>query len=64
MSNYEQILIDKFGLTIPKPDTAEILKISEATLDRLRIAGKIRAKKIGGRVLFTPKEIITYLNLV
>lgn len=45
-----------------KKEVAKELNISQATLDRLRKSGEIRAKKVGGGVFFTINEIALFLD--
>lgn len=44
----------------PKRMAAEMLSISERTLDRLRESGKIIARTDGGRVFFDHDELVSY----
>jgi excisionase family DNA binding protein len=45
-----------------KPETAKLLSISIATLDRLIAAGRIEYFKIGWHVRFSDEQINTYLE--
>lgn len=47
--------MDKLLLT--RKEAAEVLSISEDTLDRIRSAGKVKALNIGARVYFTPDSL-------
>lgn len=47
---------------LSKKETAKELGVSEATVDRLRKTGELKAKKIGGGVFFTINEIASYLE--
>jgi len=53
----------KYGKSLlKKKEAAEELRISQATLDRLRKNGEIRSKKIGGGIFFTVQEIASFLE--
>jgi Helix-turn-helix domain len=43
---------------------ADALSISFVTLDKLRKAGKIRATKIGRRVMYSPADLQKYADRV
>jgi excisionase family DNA binding protein len=45
-----------------KPDTAKMLKISIATLDRLIAAGRIEYFKIGWHIRFSDEQIDAFLD--
>ncbi len=47
---------------LSKKEAAKELSISEATLDRIRKTGEIKAKKIGGGIFFTINEISSFLG--
>lgn len=47
---------------LSKKETAKELNISEATLDRIRKSGNIRAKKVGGGIFFTINEISLFVG--
>ena len=49
-------------LLLSTKETAQLLSISQATLDRLRHSGVIKSKKIGGGVFFTINEIALFLE--
>ncbi len=53
-ANYKKMLLTKKG-------TANELNISEATVDRLRHAGRIRSKKILGQIMFSLDEIARFV---
>lgn len=44
-------------LLYTRKEAAEVLSISEDTLDRIRSAGKVKALNIGARVYFTPDSL-------
>lgn len=43
-------------------DAARLLGISQRTLYGLRIAGEIRATKVGTRVLYSREDLLAYLS--
>lgn len=45
-----------------KAETADRLRVSRSTLDRLIADGEIRAKRIGRRVIVTDSEIARFLG--
>ncbi len=49
-------------MLLTKRETAKELSISEATLDRLRIAGELNSKKVLGQIMFSVHEIARYLS--
>lgn len=51
-----------FGKLRTKSETAEILRISVATLDRRIADGSIEYFKIGWQVIFSEEQIQTYLS--
>lgn len=57
-----EYLKNKYGhLLLNKKEAAKELRRSEATIDRLRKAGQLRAKKIGGEVFFTVEELARFI---
>lgn len=44
-------------LLYTRKEAAEVLSISEDTLDRIRSAGKVKALNIGARVYYTPDAL-------
>ncbi len=59
----QEMLFEKYGHVLTKQETASELKVSWITLDRMRQAGKIQAKKVGQRVLFPIKEVAKFLEV-
>lgn len=49
-------------LLLPKKEAAQMLSISEDTLDRLRDKGHIKAVRIGARIYFTPEELKAFIT--
>lgn len=49
-------------LLLNKSQTAKVLNISPAGLDRLRKDGRITAQMVGGKVLYRVHEIARYLG--
>lgn len=49
-------------LLLNKNETAKELRVSVATIDRLRKSGKLKSKKIGGSIFFTLQEIATFIG--
>jgi len=45
-----------------KKEAAEILSVSPATIDRMRVDGTLRAKKVRGQVMIPRNELIRYLS--
>ena len=61
-TDYIDYLKNKYNsLLLTKKEAAQELKRSPATIDRLRKAGKLRSKKIGGEVFFTVEEIARFI---
>ena len=48
-------------MVISKSEFANELNISEATIDRLRKAGAIKSKKVGGQIYFTLATVAEYI---
>jgi excisionase family DNA binding protein len=48
-------------LLISKSEFANELNVSEATIDRLRKAGAIKSKKVGGQIYFTLATVAEYI---
>jgi len=48
--------------TLTRKEAAEIIGVSQAKLDALTKAGKIRVCRVGRRRLFLPKFIEEFLN--
>lgn len=42
---------------LTKAEAAQALGVCERTLDNLRAAGELRARKIGKKVMFEPREL-------
>ena len=49
-------------MLLTKREAAEALNISEKTLDRLKMAKKIRSINIGVRVYFSPDELKAFIT--
>ena len=49
-------------MLLTKREAAEALNISEKTLDRLKIAKKIRSINIGVRVYYSPDELKAFIT--
>lgn len=49
-------------LLLPRKEAAQMLSISEDTLDRLRSGGHIKAVQIGVRIYFTPEELKAFIT--
>lgn len=49
-------------LLLTKREAAEALNISEKTLDRLKMAKKIRSINIGVRVYYSPDELKAFIT--
>ncbi|QNO01069.1 hypothetical protein [Mycobacterium phage CELFI] len=49
-------------LLVTRPEAARILSLSVPEIDRLRLAGKLLAKKHGSKVLFPMKELERFAN--
>jgi len=59
---YQEILYEEHKtLIFSKKLTADVLHSSASTIDRLRKEGKLKSKKIGGRIFFSIKTIADYL---
>ena len=59
---YQEILYREHKtLIFPKKLTADVLHSSTSTIDRLRKDGKLKSKKIGGRIFFSIETIADYL---
>lgn len=61
--NYEELLIEKHGISISRVNTAEILNIAIPTLDRYVKLHLIIPVKRAHKVIFTPKEIVRFMDL-
>lgn len=48
-------------MLISKSEFANELNVSEATIDRLRKAGAIKSKKVGGQIYFTLATVAEYI---
>lgn len=49
-------------MLLTKREAAEALNISEKTLDRLKMAKKIRSINIGVRVYYSPDELKAFIT--
>ena len=49
-------------MLLTKREAAEALNISEKTLDRLKMANKIRSINIGVRVYYSPDELKAFIT--
>ncbi|WP_124713003.1 helix-turn-helix domain-containing protein [Mycolicibacterium nivoides] len=49
-------------LLVTRPEAARMLSLSVPEIDRLRLAGKLLAKKHGSKVLFPVKELERFAN--
>lgn len=49
-------------MLLTKREAAEALNISEKTLDRLKMAKKIRSINIGVRVYYSPDELRAFIT--
>jgi excisionase family DNA binding protein len=47
---------------LTKDEACDLLRISPRSIDRLRSDGKLRALKLGDRVLFSPDELQRLLD--
>ena len=57
MENVETFLIEKYGYILDKREASKALKVSPATVDRLRKSGELKSRTIGGKIVFGVKEI-------
>ena len=58
-----ELLRSKYNsLVISKSQTAEELRVSQATIDRMRKIGDIESVKVGGSVMFKIDEIARFLS--
>lgn len=61
-SEYVASLQNKYNkMLLSKAETAHELNVSEATIDRLRKAGAIKSKKVGGQIFFTLATVAEYV---
>jgi predicted transcriptional regulator len=61
-NDYLKILREKYDkMILSKEETAHELGVSQATIDRLRYAGKISAKKVLGKVMFKIDTVADFL---
>ena len=51
-------------MLLSKKETAKELSVGEASVDRLRAAGKLKSKKVLGQVMFSLDEIARFLTEV
>lgn len=59
----KKILRDKYqSLLITKNEAARELRISSATIDRMRRSGDISSNRIGGKVMFKIDEVIRLIE--
>ncbi len=56
-------LFEKYGHATTKKEAADELQVSQITIDRLRKAGKIQAKKIGQQIRIPITEIAKFLEV-
>jgi DNA-binding Xre family transcriptional regulator len=49
-------------LLLSKKEAANEIGVSEATIDRLRKSGQLKAKRIGGGVFFTINELVSFIE--
>jgi hypothetical protein len=49
-------------MLLTKRETAKELSVSEATVDRLRVAGELQSKKVLGQIMFKLDEIARFLS--
>jgi excisionase family DNA binding protein len=59
----QNLLYEKYGHAATKKEASEALQVSQITIDRLRAAGKIQAKKIGQKVMIPISEIAKFLEV-
>ncbi len=48
-------------MLLSKAEAAHEVNVSEATIDRLRKAGAIKSKKVGGQIFFTLAAVAEYI---
>ena len=59
----KKILIDKYqSLLVTKKEAARELRISSATIDRMRRNGEISSNRIGGQIMFRIDEILKLIE--
>jgi len=62
MEHYINYFKEKYNrILLSKQEVATELNRSTATIDRMRKAGKLRSKKVGGEIFFTIDEIARFL---
>ncbi len=60
----QNLLFEKYKHhALTKQEAAEELQVSQITIDRLRAAGKIKAKKIGQKIRIPITEIAKFLEI-
>ena len=59
----QNLLYEKYGHAATKKEAAEELQVSQITIDRLRAAGKIKAKKIGQQIRIPITELAKFLEV-
>ena len=60
----QNLLFEKYGHhALTKKEAADELQISQITIDRLRAAGKIKAKHIGQQIRIPITEIAKFLEV-
>ncbi len=62
MSNYETLLLEKYGFTMTRTEAAEAIKVSLPTIDRMIKDKTIKSTKKGHAVSILPKTIAEYLG--
>ncbi len=62
MANYEELLMEKYGLTMTRKEVAEAIKVSLPTVDRMLKDGTIKFTKKGQAVSVLPITIARYLG--
>ncbi len=63
MGTYEELIIEKYGLTLNRKEAAEILKVSIPTLDRFMRDNIIKFRKIGHGISILPKTLVVYMGM-
>jgi predicted site-specific integrase-resolvase len=62
-NEYLEMLQSNYGkMILSKKEVIKVLGVSQATVDRLRKAGKLKTKKVLEREMFTIDEIARFLS--
>ena len=59
----QNLLYEKYGHAATKIEASKELQVSPITIDRLRAAGKIKAKKVGQKVMIPITELAKFLEV-